>query len=277
MVGPCLCDLCVCVRARACWLDCGLWACGPVDCVAVYAVACVVRHASPCAVCHVAPSVLCRSPVCIFGCFCVCVMCPVGGKAPTRSLHQMASSQWKFFPLAGRLDSDLKMKMDIDEVPPSPKPKCQLEEDTTIAHDDEELYGYAQTAVQKARHTRRNGLAPLIASRARARDRLTVGNDDPAECASSRNAVIGVAPFDAAPSQHPPLYTTVCLRDQQRAGQHATANNERAVRPDYPNTRLINLPQPPTQDKHQKVVPEFDIPDDQDVELFLSQRGKTVT
>jgi hypothetical protein len=44
---------------------------------------------------------------------------------------------------------DPDLKMDINEVPPSPK--RQLEEETTSAHNDEELCGYAQTAVQEAR------------------------------------------------------------------------------------------------------------------------------
>ena len=113
------------------------------------------------------------------------------------------------------------LKMDIDKVPPSPK--RQLEEDTTSAQDNEELCGYAQTAVQEASPEVRAGPPH---SRARARDCLTAGSDNPAKCASDRNAVIGVAPFNAAPSQRRLLHITVCLRDQQRACQQATAKSE---------------------------------------------------
>ena len=42
------------------------------------------------------------------------------------------------------------------------------------------------------------------------------------------------------------------------------------MRPNYPGARLTNLPHPPTQ-----VVTELDIPDDQGVEFFLSQKGNT--
>ena len=82
------------------------------------------------------------------------------GKAPTCSFHRMASSPKILLP-----DPDLKM--DINEVPPSPK--RQLEEDTTSAQDDEELCGYAQTAVQEASPEVRAGPQP---SRARAREAI---------------------------------------------------------------------------------------------------------
>ena len=98
--------------------------------------------------------------------------------------------------------------MDLDKVPPSPK--RQLEEDTTSAPDDEELLGYEQTAAHEA--SPEVGACPPP-SRASARDRLVAGSDNPAECASDRNAVTGVALFNAAPGRRNHLYTTVCLRD----------------------------------------------------------------
>jgi hypothetical protein len=66
---------------------------------------------------------------------------------------------------------DPDLKMDIDEVPPSPK--RQLEEDTTSAPDKEELCSYAQTADQEAsQQARRYGLPPpLPPERARPFDR----------------------------------------------------------------------------------------------------------
>ena len=98
--------------------------------------------------------------------------------------------------------------MDIDDVPPSPK--RQLKEVTTNAPDNEELCGYEQTAAQEASPEVRAGPLP---SHARARDCLLTGSDDPAEYASDRNAVTGVALFNAAPGRRNHLYTTVCLRD----------------------------------------------------------------
>ncbi len=118
--------------------------------------------------------------------------------------------------------SDQDLKIDINGVPHSPR--RQLAEDTTDAPNNDELVGYEKTVVQEASPEVRFG-PPL--SRARERDHLLAGSDNPAECASDLNAVISVAPFNAAPGRRPHLYTTVCLRDQQRTGQHAAANNER--------------------------------------------------
>ena len=56
------------------------------------------------------------------------------------------------------IPSDPDLKMDINEVPPSPK--RQLEEVTTNAPDDEELCGYEQTAAQEANPEVRAGPPP---------------------------------------------------------------------------------------------------------------------
>ena len=163
--------------------------------------------------------------------------------------------------------------MDIDDVPPSPK--RQLKEVTTNAPDNEELCGYEQTAAQEASPEVRAGPPP---SRAHARDRLLAGSDNPAECASNRNAVIDVAPLDVAPGRSPqPLHHRLPERSAENrsaCSRQLAGYPERAVRPGYPDTRLTNLPHPPTQDKRRKVVTELDIPDDQGVEYSLYKRGR---
>ena len=109
------------------------------------------------------------------------------------------------------------------EVSPS---RADEEEDDFDSAVDEEEDDF-DSAVDKAASlevSRNPGRA-----RARARDRLAAGSDDPAGCVSGRNAVIDVASFDAAPGRRLPSITK-SPRDQQSAGQHTA-----------PAVRLVDL------------------------------------